>query len=87
MKKNHQQVEIFIRQAIAACSYDNALTDTKSYLTRALQSIAEVGKKRTRRLASEKAFEEGKKKADAWWDMIKKNAANNINLKEPEEEQ
>ncbi len=80
MKNNHQQVEALLRQAISACSYDNSLSETKSYLGAALRSVQEVGKKRSRSIATQKAIEEGQKKYKEWWEMLKKNAAENIDL-------
>ena len=80
MKNNHQQVENFIRQAIAACSYDSRLSETKTYLAAALNAVGVVTEKRNRHAASQKAFDEGKKKADEWWEMLKKNAANNFKI-------
>lgn len=80
MKKNHQQVEAFIRQALQACSYDSALSDVRYYLNTALQSLSKTSKKRERHAATQKAIEAGKKKYQEWWEMLKKNAANNFDI-------
>lgn len=71
MKSNHEQVEMFIRQAIKACSYDNSLSATKSHLNIALQLAIAEGNKRVKK---ENAKKVAKTKHQEWWDMIKKNA-------------
>ena len=96
MKKNHLQVEALIRQAISACSYDEALSETKNSLSKALQSVAVVSKKRGRNAATQKALEDARLKSieegekngykswQTWWKMIQKNSAilPEINLEE-----
>ena len=80
MKHNHEQVEAFIKQALQACDYDSAFSETKYYLNAALQALSKVSKKRGRYAATQKAIEAGKKKQQEWWDMLKKNAAENFDL-------
>ena len=79
-KTNHLQVEAFIRQAIQACSYDSAFSETKSYLLAALNAVDKVSKKRSRRVANAKANEAARTKQQEWWEMLKKNASENIDL-------
>jgi hypothetical protein len=86
MKKNHEQVELLIRNAIAACGYDAAFSETKRYLSAALQSTQKVSKKRSRSVANEKHNQEVKTYQEKWWEMIKRNNANykveDVNYKE-----
>jgi len=80
VKNNHEKVESLILQALRACNYDSVFSETKHCLNAALASLSKVGKKRSRHAASQKALEEGTNKHRAWWEMLKKNAANNIDL-------
>ena len=77
MKKNHEQVESLIRNAIAACGHDAVFSDTKRFLTSALQSSQKVSQKRNRASANDARNKADKTKYDQWWDMLKKNAAKN----------
>lgn len=81
---NHEKVELAIRQAINACSYDSVFSETKSYLYLALSALTKVAKKRNRHNATQKAVEEANKKAketqQKWWEMLRKNASNNFNI-------
>ena len=78
MKKNHAQVESLILKAIAACGNDSVFSDTKMYLGAALQSANKVSQSRNRSTANEAANKAGKAKYDQWWEMLKKNAADNF---------
>jgi len=79
MKVNHQQVEMLIAKAIAACSYDSSLSQTKFYLAAALQAVSEVSGKRSKNYVSQKQNEVSRlQKHKNWWDMIKKNALDNF---------
>lgn len=80
MKKNHEQVMALIQRAIAECGYDNVMEETKGHLSRALNSVAQVAKKRKRNIATQKANELGRQKHNEWWEMLKKNAAEKIDL-------
>ena len=83
MKNNHLKVENLIRQAIVACSYDSALSETKSFLTHALNKVQATSNKRTRRANTQKENEAAAKtKQEEWWEMLKKNAAKNVDLSE-----
>lgn len=79
MKNNHNEVEAYIRKALAACNYDSALAETKRYLAHALKQIELVSRKRTKnqnnQRANEKLEQEKKTKHQEWWDMVRKNAA------------
>jgi hypothetical protein len=79
MKKNHEQIELLIHKAINSCGSDSSLTDAKKYLSVALDSVRKVSAQRNKRhAANEKALIEGKKKHEAWWEMLKKNAKENF---------
>jgi hypothetical protein len=81
MKKNHESIIKFIQQALNNVSYDNALVETKKYLLLALQSVQKTAKKRINNETTRQFYEkQAKDKAKIWWEMIKKNAAENFNL-------
>ena len=80
MKSNHKEIGSLILQALQACSYDSAFSEVRTYLNASLQALSKVSKKRGRYAATQKAIEESKKKQTEWWNMLKKNAAENFNL-------
>ncbi len=80
MKKNHEKVEVFIRNALSACGEDAVFGTTKMHLHAALKSLSEVSRKRDRNVATQKATEKATAAYKEWWDMIKKNAALNFNI-------
>jgi hypothetical protein len=73
MKNNHLKVEVYIKQAITACSYHSSLEETRNYLQNALISLSKTTEKR----AKNKKNENIKTQQETWWEMLKKNAANN----------
>ncbi len=80
MKNNHLEVESLLTQAIKYCMNDRSLSYVQQYLSAAVQELYKVDKKRNRNIVAQKYLEEGKKKNQEWWDMIKKNAAENLNF-------
>ncbi len=76
MSNKNSQLELHILQAIAACGYDSALTETKTLLLSSLGLLEKVNKRKARKLA-EAAGPPKKTQHQQWWDMIKENAAKN----------
>lgn len=80
MKTNHLQVEMYIRQAIATCSYDSALSETKAYLQNALIKLESAVQKRERNDKNQKENIAAKTAQQKWWEMLKENAAKNFEI-------
>ena len=80
MKTNHSQVEMYIRQAIATCSYDSSLSETKAHLQNALIKLESTIQKRERNNKNQKENAAAKTAQQKWWDMLKENAAKNFEI-------
>jgi len=74
MKKNIPQSITYIEQAMRSLGSDFALTNARSYLSRAIAELSKVQKKRGKREDMRKHYDElALKKQEEWWNLIKEN--------------
>jgi hypothetical protein len=82
MKKNHEDVISYIYKAIQLCGSDNVFSETKKYLSLAVNSANKVSKRRATKETQREHYENlAKKKYEEWWKMIKENAKKNFDAK------